>query len=496
VRRPSAALLAAVLAVLLFPGVAGAAGNVLVLDGHGHVQARHDRFLPPPDPAPMRAAGARGSARAAPSGPTVPAALDTLLAAGAIDQVHRDAWAQAYDDAKRTLTKLHGVRRRQLDAVLSNTRALAAGGQLTAQRAPAVFLTLKRNRAWWAASPLLRYGQRVMFTGSQLVWQYYPGQGIQLQALANFGKLNGLWQGRIYDDRLSQLLDELLALGVDRAGGTAWEYYFTFDGGRPPWVSSLAQGTALQALARAAIRLGRQDEVWPVANAGLAIFKTAPPAGVRVPSGTGSGTHYLQYSYDRHLYILNGFVQSLNGLSDYAKLANDPEGQALFQDGLTAARAEVPEFDTGAWSLYSRGDSTHESDLSYHKLLRDFMRGLCDRTQDPVFCSAREHYDTYLVTKPQLQLLTTRVRGGTTGALKFRLSKISRIGVRVTRADGTAVLVRQAGVLGYGRRAIAWSVPRRKGIYTVALTAVDLAGNAQSISGPVEVLKPKQKRKR
>jgi hypothetical protein len=216
---------------------------------------------------------------------------------------------------------------------------------------------------------------------------------------------------------------------------------------------------------------------------------------VRVRSPGGGGHHYLQYSYDRHLYILNGFIQSLNGLADYAQLTSDPEGLALFQDGLTAARAEVPQFDTGAWSLYSRGDDTHESDLSYHKLLRDFMGGLCNRTQDPVFCDAEQHYDTYLVQKPQLALLTTRVRGATTAGLKFRLSKISRIGVRVTRADGTAVLVRQVGVLGYGKRGITWQVPRRKGVYTVALTAVDLAGNTQSISGPVEVLKPKKKRK-
>src|SRR5919197_6098540 len=188
------------------------------------------------------------AAGAASRGPTVPAALDALLAAGAIDQVHYDAWAQAYDDAKRTLKKLHGIRRRQLDAVLSNTRALAAGGLLTAQRALSVFLTLKRNRAWWAASPLLRYGQRVMFTGSQLVWQYYPGQGIQVQWLGTFGRANGLFQVKTRDSELRALLDEALSLAVPRAGGIAWESLFRFDGGTPPWVSGLSQGTAIQAL--------------------------------------------------------------------------------------------------------------------------------------------------------------------------------------------------------------------------------------------------------
>jgi hypothetical protein len=260
-------------------------------------------------------------------------------------------------------------------------------------------------------------------------------------------------------------------------------------------VSSLSQGTALQALARAAIRLQRQQEVFPVAAAGLAIFQQAPPTGLRVPSPSGAGAHYLQYSYDRHLYILNGFVQSLNGLSDYAGLTGDPTGRTLFEEGLAAARAEVPTFDTGAWSLYSRGDDTHESDLSYHKLLRDFMKGLCDRTEDAVFCDAKANYDRYLVEKPVLGVVSKRIRGGQTGALKFTLSKISRVGVRVTKADGTALLVRQAGIFGYGRRSITWTPPRHSCACTVTLTAVDLAGNTGSTTGPLQVLRAKKKKR-
>jgi hypothetical protein len=56
--------------------------------------------------------------------------------------------------------------------------------------------------------------------------------------------------------------------------------------------------------------------------------------------------------------------------------------------------------------------------------------------------------------------------------------------------------VRPVGVLPYGRRTITWSAPRRTGVYSVTLTAVDLAGNVQSVAGPVEVLKPKKKKRR
>ena len=57
-----------------------------------------------------------------------------------------------------------------------------------------------------------------MFAGSQLVWQYYPGQGIQVQWLGTFGRANGLFQQTGHDDELRALLDEALGLASARAG--------------------------------------------------------------------------------------------------------------------------------------------------------------------------------------------------------------------------------------------------------------------------------------
>jgi hypothetical protein len=419
------------------------------------------------------------AAGASPRGPTVPAALDALLAAGAIDPVHHDAWTQDYDDAKRTLKKLHHVRRRQLDAVLSNTRAIAAGGLLTPQRAPLVFATLTRNRRWWAASPLLRYGQRVMFTGSQLVWQYYPGQGIQVQWLGTFGRANGLFQSKTRDPELRALLDEALALAVPRAGGIAWESLFEFDHGKPPWVSGLSQGTAIQALSRAAARL-QEPRYFEGARAALGIFRTPPPEGVRVD--TPVGAHYLQYSFAPGLHILNGFIQALNGLYDFAAFANDPEGRALFAAGEAQARVEVPTFDTGAWSLYQPG---RESDLGYHKLLRDFLRGLCERVPDPaIYCTEADKFTAYLRQPPVLALKSTSARLKKPSKVTFTLNKVSTVTVTLLR-KGKPVLTRSAR-FGYGRHAFAYR-PRKRGALAVRLRAVDLAGNAGVVTGRIAV---------
>ena len=135
-----------------------------------------------------------------------------------------------------------------------------------------------------------------------------------MQWLGTFGKANAAYAAKD-NDRLARLLGEALELGARRAGGLAFEYTFQFDGGRPPWVSSLAQGTGIQALSRAASRLG--DPAYAdAARSALGVFRTPPPEGVRV--GTAAGAHYLQYSFAPRLRIVNGFVQSLNGLHDLA----------------------------------------------------------------------------------------------------------------------------------------------------------------------------------
>jgi hypothetical protein len=412
---------------------------------------------------------------------TVPAALDALFAAGAIDQPHHDAWTQSFDDAKKTLKKLHGTRRRQLDAVLGNTRALAAGNLLTAARAPLAFLTLQRNRAWWAGGPLLRYGQRVSFAGSQLVWQYYPGQGIQVQWLGTFGRANGLWQAKTRDDELRALLDEASRLAVPRAGGIAWESMFGFDGGRPPWVSALTQGTAIQAYSRAAVRL-QNPPYFEIARAALGIFRTPPPEGVRVD--TPVGAHYLQYSFNAGLHILNGFVQALNGLFDFASLANDADGRTLFAAGEAQARVEVPTFDTGAWSLYQPGK---ESDLGYHELLRDFLRSLCARVPDPtVYCTEADKLTAYLRQPPVLALKSTAAQLRKPSKVTFTINKVSTVTVTLLRG-GKPVFTRSAR-FGYGRHAFAFR-PRKRGTLEVRLRAVDLAGNVGAVAGRIVVRK-------
>ncbi len=493
------------MALALTFGPPADAATVLVLDDGGQVQARQDPYLPAPDPQPRAApGGATHAARATRARRTVRGELRRLLDAGAIDDAAHDRYRATWDAAQKSLKRLRGRRFRELRAVLANVDAVAARGGLTSGRLRTAFETVARNRQWWTSGPLLGAGRRVGFAGSRLVWQSYPGQGLQIQWLGTFGKANGLFLSGDHDPELRQLLEEAAQHASPRAGGVAWESWFVFDGGRPPWASAMGQGTAIQAYSRGAVRLGVPG-FFELARAGLGIFRTAPPSGVRVT--TPAGAHYLIYSFAPRMRVLNGFVQSLNGLHDFAALANDGEGRALFAAGEAQLRTEVPAYDTGAWSKYSQA---RESDLGYHKLVRDFLRNLCRRLEDdrvrvsqtpasaggtsaqPVpdpglYCETADRFSAYLRTRPVVGLQratprTARVKRGVT--VPYTLSKVSTVTTRVTRRG--RLIAGRTVRLGRGRWRLRFT-PREAGSYAVSVRAVDLAGNVTRATGAVRV---------
>ncbi|HXE46391.1 MAG TPA: D-glucuronyl C5-epimerase family protein [Conexibacter sp.] len=478
-------IVAGLLVAIVHPSAAHAAGRVLVMNANGRVHARIDPALPAaaawPPAGPAALATAAQRRRHAPER-TVRSELKRLLATHQIDAATAAADRSAFDDAIRTARRLRGTRRAELQAAIDTLHDIAAGGQLTAARLPELFTTLARNRQWWTTGALLSYGQRVEFSDSELVWEYYPGQGIQLQVLGTFGKANGLWQARD-DDKLRALLDEMLPLAAQRGGALAWEYDFAFGGGSPPWTSAMSQATGIQALARASQELHEPAYLTAAGNA-LKLFSLRPPVGVRVP--TKAGARYLLYSFAPGEIVINAFVQTLVGLYDYAQIADSGLARRLFAAGDRQARLDVPAGDTGAWSLYQLGGA--ESDLSYHELLTGFLQNLCQRTQVAVYCTTGAAYARDLKDAPTLTLLTRRVRAGRYAQVRFSLSKVSRVGMTIRRErDGKTVLATSASV-SHGTHAYGWRVPSRPGRYDVTLTGTDLAGNGGRATGTIAVI--------
>src|SRR5438105_112796 len=122
-------------------------------------------------------------------------------------------------------------------------RAVAAGRidagvadeyRATAARAAAIFAMLDFNTRWFASHWDQRAGTDLVDYEDGAWYRAFPGLGFQFHPLENFGKLNN-FVTQHKDEQAAQLAQALLDRSVVRSDGLAWEYYFRFGGGRPPW---------------------------------------------------------------------------------------------------------------------------------------------------------------------------------------------------------------------------------------------------------------------
>ena len=162
---------------------------------------------------------------------------------------------------------------------------------MTVARLPILFLTLTNNTTYWQSGKQLVYADRVEFPGSLLEWEYYPGYGLQLQVLGTFGEANGFSEipDHAGEPQLVQVLNEMEALAVHRGGGLAWEYYFIWQDGDPPWVSAMSQATGIEAFTNGYLESGDAAYLTEAHDA-LPLLETAPPTGVEVKTASAHGS--------------------------------------------------------------------------------------------------------------------------------------------------------------------------------------------------------------
>lgn len=379
---------------------------------------------------------------------------------------------------------LTGTRLAELTAVTETLHEIAAAGQLTVSRLPSLFLTLERNVQWWSQGPLLTADERVQFSGSQIVWEYYPGEGIQLQPLATFGEADAMYTaGPASYPALLSLLGQMLPLAVAQDGGITWDYYFPFDGGAPPWTSAMTDGTALVALSRAYLATHDNDYLVDGADI-LPVLRDTSPKGLSVP--TALGVRFLQYSFTPGTDIINAFLQTLVGLYTFAHVSNNQLALKLFTEGNAEAEAEVPSYNTGAWSLYQPGI---EDTLSYHELVTGFLAELCTFTAAPVYCQTATDFQNDLTTPPVLSQTTQTAPAKQAFRLSFALSKVSRVGLVILgqgQSNQGQTVFQTSASFGYGTNSIAVSA-LPAGSYAVRMSATDLAGNIGRITGTLQV---------
>jgi D-glucuronyl C5-epimerase C-terminus len=430
--------------------------------------------------------------------PSVEAALRVARLTRRISPAAEDSLRRDWANANATLGRLSGTRRSELAYVVNSISALAAQHALTSDRIDPTFLVLRNNTSFWSRAALPASGFRTTFGRDPAIFQYYPGHGMQLQPLASWGRANALagaclqalrTHSRKHPCRKAALttsLDRLASLAAKRSGYTAWEYYFAYGSGTPPWVSGMTQATAAQALSRGYEALGNRR--WKkTALSALGAFRQAPPYGVSVPAP--GGNHYLLYSFAPGYRVINADLQAVLGLSDTAKFTRSPLARRLFRRGDRAARKAVAGFDTGAWSLYS--DRGAESTLSYHDLTAGFLVGLCDRLRAKVYCSAGKRFKRYEKEPTKIAVAPVRKPHAFKPLeLSFTLSKVSTVQVRVWGTRGLT-LSRDLS-LPRGRHGVSWSPPGR-GRYRLRIVAHGPSGPAGVALETIRVKLPKPK---
>jgi hypothetical protein len=397
-------------------------------------------------------------------------------AAGRIDAATAGDYRGVTTAAAATMPKLRSSRYRNLAAVVHEVAGFWKG--YDRPRGRTLFAMLDFNTRWFASHWDRKSGTDVVDYTDGTWYRAFPGIGFQFHPLENFGKLNG-FVAQKNDARAAQLAQSLLDRSVVRGGGLAWEYYFRFGSGRPPWVSGMAQAVAAQALARAGTRLGDPQ----LTAASQRVFKTVPSLTHNVTTGPW----IRLYSFSG-LAVLNAQLQTIVSLQDYATQTGDAAAASLASRLQSSTEALLPRFDTGYWSLYSvDGD---EAPLDYHKYVVRLLTMLAKRTGSATFAAYQQKFGDDLREPPVLKegsgsgpIYPWPTDGyKDTATYRVWVSKRSTVRFVVDNAPKPFVVSR-------GWHWLSWSPGKvAPGTYQPSLRAVDVVGNKADFDlAPVEV---------
>jgi D-glucuronyl C5-epimerase C-terminus len=402
------------------------------------------------------ASGAAAAPKPVPGERSALSALEHAVKSGRLSRAEASAGRREIARAVHLVRVLPAGRRIPVEVALEQIGAL--GKRLTAPRAKALFGQLAANDAYFARHGAPRTGTDIT-DADGIVYRYFSGKCFEFHPLADVSALNARVAGGDVEGT-KRLAAALAARAVPRrGGGVAWEYYFRY-GGRPPWVSGMAQAVAAQAFARAAALVA--DESAALSDEATRAFQAVP----RLTTSVAAGPWIRLYSFSRNP-VLNAQLQAVLSLQSYAAAMNDPAAATLSSRMEQAAAATLWRFDTGYWTDYSLAGNP--SPLSYQKFVIRLLHRLAP--DDPRFAQAANRFATYLRQPPAFN-----VANASPGALRFWLSKPARVTAATTA--GRSVRLN----LDAGWHTFRWHEPKRTGFYRVGVTAVDYAGNRAAFS--------------
>jgi hypothetical protein len=408
--------------------------------------------------------------------------IDRAVAAGRIDGAEASDYHAAAAGAANVLPNLPSSRYRNLAAVVHQVAGFWKG--YDSPRGRTLFDMLAFNTTWFASHWDQKSGTDVVDYSDGTWYRAFPGIGFQFHPLENFGKLNNFVTQK-NTARAEQLAQALMARSVVRAGGLAWEYYFRFEGGRPPWISGMVQAVAAQALSRAGALLADPT----LTAASQRVYKTVPS----LTRATPTGPWIRLYAFNDET-VLNAQLQTIVSLQDYSTATGDQAAASLASQLQAATIGLLPRFDTGYWSLYSLGGA--EATLDYHKFVVRLLTMLSKRTADPTLTLYAQRFSDDLREPPIVK------QGAAPGAIYpwpqdgyrdyaryvFWVSKRSTV-----RLEQVANVPKPV-VVARGWHSLLWNPGQvAPATYTPVLRAVDVVGNASDTDlTPVDVRRDTQ----
>lgn len=186
---------------------------------------------------------------------------------------------------------------------------------------------------------------------------------------------------------LIRVADYFVAKGERREHGgvvfRVWSYEFDYPYYEisAPWYSGMAQGHVMELMLAAHRLTGNSLYLNTAKEAANALVLPIEQGGVAVAAGKGIWFEEYASISSRPPQVLNGHNFALNGLWHLSQI--DPAYRQLFDQGVTAVKQRLQQFDHGVWSHYDLAGTP--ANAKYQWIHVEQLRELHARTGDPIF---------------------------------------------------------------------------------------------------------------
>ncbi|MBN2542230.1 hypothetical protein JXI42_05140 [bacterium] len=153
---------------------------------------------------------------------------------------------------------------------------------------------------------------------------------------------------------------------------------------KPPWISAMAQGSAVSVLIRAYLATDDSRYLNLCEKAIIPFEFDVKDNGLRNYLNDGNMCFEEYPSVDSSC-VLNGMIFTLFGLYEYGKYLGNEKAKLLFNEGIKTLESNMDLFDSGYWSLYDVYKGGHIAGRKYHSINTMLICKLGEITGESIF---------------------------------------------------------------------------------------------------------------